>query len=153
MTRPAESRVGGSSPVETRGLDGWLSSTESGLQTCWVGIPVRGGPDHISGRDRIARPDSSIIPHMGRVFPLWTMDGEVVLVQRCRRRDVLAAWRSSTPRPPLRILAAALAHPGFDAATSGDDLPPDGGDREPRRPILPDDAGSEAIDPPSAAAA
>ena len=147
MTRPAESRVGGSSLAETRGLDGWLSSTESGLQACYTGAPVRGGPDTIS------RIFCSIIPHMGKVSHVWSIDGELVLLQRCRRRDVLAAWRSSSPRPPLRILAAALAQPGYDAAAPGDEPPPDGGDREPLRPRHPGNTGSEAIEPPHAAAA
>ena len=90
---------------------------------------------------------------MGKVSHVWSIDGELVLLQRCRRRDVLAAWRSSTPRPSLRILAAALAQPGYDAADRSDDPPPDSGDREPRRPRHPGSAGSEAIEPPHAAAA
>ena len=90
---------------------------------------------------------------MGRVSRVWSIDGELVLLERCRRRDVLAAWLSTSPRPPLRIFASAIAHPGYDVMRDRDEPPPDVGDREPRTPHLPGNAGAEAVDPPFADAA
>src|SRR3954452_8403999 len=72
MTRPAESRVGGTSGPATGRPDGWPSTTESGLQACYGTSPGNGacsmrGPDAVRfPRSARARTDRG-----GRAMSRW----------------------------------------------------------------------------------
>src|SRR3954454_8934290 len=59
MTRPAESRVGGTSDAVTSRPDGWPSTTESGLQACYGTSPG-------DGACSIRRPEAVPFPRAAR---------------------------------------------------------------------------------------
>ena len=75
------------------------------------------------------------------------VDGEVYAVLTCPRREIVRAWREVGGG--VTALVGALAHPGERLVPIGED-PPDGGAREPRRPLPPLPGSQIALDPPQA---
>lgn len=75
------------------------------------------------------------------------VDGELYAVLPCPRREIVRAWRGAGVS--VAALVSALAHPGERFVRVGDE-PPDGGQREPRRPLLPGPAPGIALAPPDA---
>jgi len=75
------------------------------------------------------------------------VDGEIYAVLPCPRREIVRAWREVGGG--VTALVDALAHPGARLVHVGED-PPDGGAREPRRPLLPLPGSEIALEPPQA---
>ncbi len=75
------------------------------------------------------------------------VDGEIYAVLPCPRREIVRAWREVGGG--VTALVDALAHPGARLVHVGED-PPDGGEREPRRPLPPLPGSEIALEPPQA---
>jgi hypothetical protein len=76
------------------------------------------------------------------------LDGEIYAVHPCPRREIVKAWREVGGG--VTALVGALARPGERLVHVGEG-PPDGGLREPRRPLRPLPGSQIALDPPQAA--
>jgi hypothetical protein len=74
------------------------------------------------------------------------LDGEVYAILPCPRREIVRAWRDSGSG--VSTLVSALAHPGERLVHVGD-VPPEGGTREPRRPLPPFPGSGISLEPPA----
>jgi hypothetical protein len=75
--------------------------------------------------------------------------GEIYAVIPCPRSEILRAWRDVGGG--VSALVGALTHPGERFVHVGAE-PPDGGTREPRRPLPPLPGSGISLEPPDAPA-